>query len=143
MKQIDNRQKQQIASRAQKIWLGKNPFLAKEKEKLELPHPAASPSEKPGEENILAPKIEPYHAPPRVGRNDPCPCGSGKKYKKCCLNKPESSAPEVKAPAPEEAKAEKKTEPPPAKPLKTAQGKGAGKKPKKPKGIGPKTRRKR
>ena len=23
-----------------------------------------------------------------VGRNDPCPCGSGKKYKKCCLNKP-------------------------------------------------------
>jgi preprotein translocase subunit SecA len=20
---------------------------------------------------------------PRVGRNDPCPCGSGKKYKKC------------------------------------------------------------
>ena len=21
---------------------------------------------------------------PKVGRNDPCPCGSGKKYKKCC-----------------------------------------------------------
>jgi len=21
----------------------------------------------------------------RIGRNDPCPCGSGKKYKKCCL----------------------------------------------------------
>jgi len=21
-----------------------------------------------------------------VGRNDPCPCGSGRKYKKCCLN---------------------------------------------------------
>jgi SEC-C motif-containing protein len=21
---------------------------------------------------------------PDVGRNDPCPCGSGKKYKKCC-----------------------------------------------------------
>jgi SEC-C motif len=26
-------------------------------------------------------------AGPKVGRNDPCPCGSGKKYKKCCLNK--------------------------------------------------------
>lgn len=26
---------------------------------------------------------------PRVGRNDPCPCGSGKKYKKCCMNKHE------------------------------------------------------
>jgi hypothetical protein len=23
----------------------------------------------------------------KVGRNDPCPCGSGKKYKKCCLGK--------------------------------------------------------
>jgi DNA-binding Lrp family transcriptional regulator len=23
----------------------------------------------------------------KVGRNDPCPCGSGRKYKKCCLNK--------------------------------------------------------
>jgi predicted aspartyl protease len=32
----------------------------------------------------------PVHSPPtpKVGRNDPCPCGSGKKYKKCCLNKP-------------------------------------------------------
>jgi len=25
---------------------------------------------------------------PKVGRNDPCPCGSGKKYKKCCMNNP-------------------------------------------------------
>ncbi len=24
---------------------------------------------------------------PRTGRNDPCPCGSGKKYKHCCLDK--------------------------------------------------------
>ncbi|MBZ4241354.1 SEC-C domain-containing protein, partial [Mycobacterium tuberculosis] len=23
----------------------------------------------------------------KVGRNDPCPCGSGKKYKQCCLAK--------------------------------------------------------
>ena len=27
---------------------------------------------------------EPYIAPKKVGRNDPCPCGSGKKFKKCC-----------------------------------------------------------
>ena len=26
----------------------------------------------------------PYIAPPKVGRNDPCSCGSGKKFKKCC-----------------------------------------------------------
>lgn len=36
-----------------------------------------------------------HHSPnekrqlPKVGRNDPCPCGSGKKYKKCCLNNAE------------------------------------------------------
>ncbi len=24
------------------------------------------------------------HATPRVGRNDPCPCGSGQKFKRCC-----------------------------------------------------------
>ena len=24
---------------------------------------------------------------PKVGRNDPCPCGSGQKFKKCCMNK--------------------------------------------------------
>ncbi|MFA6316923.1 MAG: SEC-C metal-binding domain-containing protein [Elusimicrobiota bacterium] len=24
---------------------------------------------------------------PEIGRNDPCPCGSGKKYKKCCATK--------------------------------------------------------
>jgi HEAT repeat protein len=28
-------------------------------------------------------KVEP---PKKIGRNDPCPCGSGKKYKKCCLH---------------------------------------------------------
>lgn len=26
----------------------------------------------------------------KVGRNDPCPCGSGRKYKACCANKAES-----------------------------------------------------
>jgi uncharacterized protein YchJ len=29
-------------------------------------------------------KIQPIKAVAKVGRNDPCPCGSGKKYKKCC-----------------------------------------------------------
>jgi preprotein translocase subunit SecA len=28
-------------------------------------------------------KVRPIHAGPKVGRNDPCPCGSGKKYKQC------------------------------------------------------------
>jgi DNA-binding Lrp family transcriptional regulator len=28
---------------------------------------------------------------PKIGRNDPCPCGSGKKYKKCCMKLPETA----------------------------------------------------
>jgi preprotein translocase subunit SecA len=31
-----------------------------------------------------APRREPVVKDAKVGRNDPCPCGSGKKYKKCC-----------------------------------------------------------
>ena len=30
--------------------------------------------------------MQPVRRQLRVGRNDPCPCGSGKKYKKCCLH---------------------------------------------------------
>ena len=30
-----------------------------------------------------------YNDQPKVGRNDPCPCGSGKKYKNCCMNNEE------------------------------------------------------
>jgi preprotein translocase subunit SecA len=33
------------------------------------------------------PQVEQRHSGGKVGRNDPCPCGSGKKYKKCCLPK--------------------------------------------------------
>ena len=30
----------------------------------------------------------------KVGRNDPCPCGSGRKYKRCCMrNPPQESQP--------------------------------------------------
>lgn len=32
--------------------------------------------------------VEPIvRSEPKIGRNEPCPCGSGKKYKKCCLDK--------------------------------------------------------
>jgi hypothetical protein len=45
-----------------------------------------------GEETLLrlkrfaktSPKREPLRAVPTPGRNDPCPCGSGKKWKRCC-----------------------------------------------------------
>ncbi|AXY34268.1 MULTISPECIES: YecA family protein [Yersinia] len=32
------------------------------------------------------PSPVPYAAPPKTGRNDPCSCGSGKKFKQCCLH---------------------------------------------------------
>jgi preprotein translocase subunit SecA len=31
----------------------------------------------------VAVKQEPIKVAPKIGRNDPCPCGSGKKYKNC------------------------------------------------------------
>ncbi len=37
------------------------------------------------EEPELPPPVDPIASDDdRIGRNDPCPCGSGKKYKKCC-----------------------------------------------------------
>ena len=39
--------------------------------------PPAGP-ERPGQQRPVQREV------PKVGRNDPCPCGSGKKYKKCC-----------------------------------------------------------
>ena len=32
----------------------------------------------------------------KIGRNAPCPCGSGKKYKVCCMHKPQPDEPEKK-----------------------------------------------
>jgi hypothetical protein len=46
--------------------------------------PALSGSELPEPERI---KPEPRVSGPKIGRNDPCRCGSGKKYKKCCFGK--------------------------------------------------------
>jgi uncharacterized protein YecA (UPF0149 family) len=31
--------------------------------------------------------IQPVRTKPKIGRNDLCPCKSGKKYKNCCINK--------------------------------------------------------
>jgi hypothetical protein len=40
-------------------------------------------------ENEQAPEMPASTAATKAGRNDPCPCGSGKKFKKCCVDKPE------------------------------------------------------
>ena len=43
-----------------------------------------------GEQTKKAPVVR--KASEKIGRNDPCPCGSGKKYKKCCGANNASSA---------------------------------------------------
>lgn len=39
------------------------------------------------DDDYYEPPVMPIKTEPKPGRNDSCPCGSGKKYKKCCLNK--------------------------------------------------------
>lgn len=41
------------------------------------------------EDEVPAPIVNPLR---HVGRNDPCPCGSGRKFKACCLGKPDGAA---------------------------------------------------
>jgi len=45
-----------------------------------VPQPSQSPPPAPASYETPKPLIR----KPKIGRNDPCPCGSGKKYKKCC-----------------------------------------------------------
>ncbi|MEQ9075460.1 MAG: SEC-C metal-binding domain-containing protein [Sandaracinaceae bacterium] len=44
----------------------------------------------PTRSNVIASGYTARRATPKVGRNDPCPCGSGKKHKKCCAGKKEA-----------------------------------------------------
>ena len=49
------------------------------------PRPTGGAPRRPGlpEREIQLPKVTIRRDTPKVGRNDPCPCGSGKKYKHC------------------------------------------------------------
>jgi hypothetical protein len=54
---------------------------------MEAPPPAPPPPPRP-HDDYLERKPTPFlKLDKAVGRNDPCPCGSGKKFKKCCLIK--------------------------------------------------------
>ncbi len=48
----------------------------------QAPDPSQITASGPGSSEAAAPK-QPIRVDPKVGRNDPCPCGSGKKYKRC------------------------------------------------------------
>jgi preprotein translocase subunit SecA len=53
----------------------------REKERREKEHRERLPGT---DEEPLPPPVEPVRSEPKPKRNDPCPCGSGKKYKQCC-----------------------------------------------------------
>jgi preprotein translocase subunit SecA len=60
------------------------PVLASDYGRPELPLPAVPPEEAEGAEVPPEEKPVPVRVERKIGRNEPCPCGSGKKYKKCC-----------------------------------------------------------
>ena len=47
------------------------------------PQPVAPAEAAPGEQEIVLPSVTIRRETPKVGRNEPCPCGSGKKFKAC------------------------------------------------------------
>lgn len=53
-----------------------------EKQRMQAQHESASSIEVPGKQEGKSETYVRSHA--KVGRNEPCPCGSGKKYKACC-----------------------------------------------------------
>ena len=55
-------------------------------ERFSSAFPLNKDSEYLEEEEYQAPKTV-VNTTKKIGRNDPCPCGSGKKYKKCCIKK--------------------------------------------------------
>jgi len=63
--------------------------LEKDKKRGERARSMLTSDEIDAEQELLdnTPPVEPIKAEETPGRNDPCPCGSGKKYKKCCALK--------------------------------------------------------
>lgn len=65
-----------------RLWTN-NGFTPREMhEKFEKPNLKPLPNENGGFNSSIN---QPLPSRKKTGRNDPCPCGSGKKYKKCCL----------------------------------------------------------
>jgi len=72
---------QRYEQRSKQKKLGELARRGMSREELEAEQAAI---EKAKEQRKKAPDKYRLKAGEHVGRNDPCPCGSGKKYKKCC-----------------------------------------------------------
>ncbi len=63
-----------------------NPFTMAKPQTDKPHHSAPKPEKRKASPQVRLPKAR-TASRIRVGRNDPCPCGSGKKYKHCCMKK--------------------------------------------------------
>jgi preprotein translocase subunit SecA len=61
---------------------GGEPAPTRQERKLQYVHPSNTAA--PNVSSTAPNANKPHHSDKEPGRNDPCPCGSGKKYKKCC-----------------------------------------------------------
>lgn len=78
------KQEEQSLEQAENTDGGQEQNQEKEPEqRTELRHREVKTQENSGQKTTLEAKNNPVHAQDKIGRNDPCPCGSGKKYKKC------------------------------------------------------------
>ncbi len=78
------KQEEQSLEQAENTDGGQEQNQEKEPEqRAELRHREVKTQENSGQKTTLEAKNNPVHAQDKIGRNDPCPCGSGKKYKKC------------------------------------------------------------
>ena len=78
------KQEEQSLEQAENTDGGQEQNQEKEPEqRTELRHREVKTQENSGQNTTLEAKNNPVHAQDKIGRNDPCPCGSGKKYKKC------------------------------------------------------------
>ena len=78
------KQEEQSLEQAENTDGGQEQNQEKEPEqRAELRHKEVKTQENSGQKTTLEAKNNPVHAQDKLGRNDPCPCGSGKKYKKC------------------------------------------------------------
>ena len=82
----------EIVHKIFKVTISPRPILANKP--LEMKHQEAPAIEGEPRANLISParkidamkrNITPAKAGIKIGRNDPCPCGSGKKYKKCFM----------------------------------------------------------
>jgi preprotein translocase subunit SecA len=91
--EMNDRIDAQVCEELFKVWIDEERLAAAAREAEATAAPRAAAESAPAASSASPPRPAPRReaAPPRpvrpgqkVGRNDPCPCGSGKKYKKCC-----------------------------------------------------------